>query len=99
MTEKQPLLSPRLISLQNTLVEEGTPALDAFWHAVKQRGTPMIEPIADESGQRFVTFLWRDTGDTQNVVLAGGPTRWGIWEKMTHLPASDVWYKTYKLRS
>ncbi|GIK39026.1 MAG: hypothetical protein BroJett011_28590 [Chloroflexota bacterium] len=92
------LVSPRLSTLQQELAAGTAAALDAFWQEVGQQGTPLIEPIAGEEKYSLVTFLWRATDKTQNVALVSNLSgQMGASEAMTRLPATDLWYKTYKL--
>jgi enterochelin esterase-like enzyme len=66
-----------------------------------EHGTPLIEAIPGDEAQMLVTFLWKDSGETRNVVVVGGPAPWGdfIKNQMIRLSQTDVWYKTYKARS
>lgn len=94
-------ISPRIAALRESLAVGDRAALDAFWQEVAVGGAPLVEPIEDEPDYRLVTFLWRDPGETQNVVVIRGPAYWGDWHDniLTHLAGSDLWYKTYRLRS
>jgi enterochelin esterase family protein len=93
--------SPRLASLQQQLLLGETTALPAFWQAVMQQGTPLMEAIEGDDKHALVTFLWRDRGDTHNVVIWGGPAGLDHPEQhqMTRLVKSDLWYKTYRLQT
>lgn len=101
MTADTSLISPRLAQLQRDL-ETGNPhALQSFWEEVAKQGTPLIEPLPNDPLHSLVAFLWRDAGNTQNVVLIGGPTRWGEFtqNQLQRFPHTDLWFKTYRLRS
>lgn len=100
-TEKKQLVSPRIATLRESLAAGGHAALDTFWQEVAERGSPLIELIEGENNYRLVTFLWRDPGETQNVVVIHGPAYWGDWHgnMLVPLPNSDLWYRTYRLRS
>lgn len=100
-TAKKLLISPRITALQEALTARDRNALDGFWQEVATHGAPLVEPIEDEPDYRLVTFLWRDRGQTRNVVVIQGPAYWGDWynNMLTPLPQSDLWYKTYRLRS
>jgi enterochelin esterase-like enzyme len=78
-------MGPRLKNLQQHLAQGGH--TEAFWHAMQQQGTPLVEPWAD--GQVLVTFLWRDQGN-QNVRLFGSPS--GDHNPLRKLAGSDVWW-------
>ncbi len=76
-------------------------ALDDFWREVKQRGTPLVEPIPGDDKHVLVTFRWRGARETKNVVLFSAlPGVGDAPEKnlLANLPGTNVWFKTYKLR-
>ena len=101
MSEKQ-LVSPRIETLRRELAEEKKDTLEAFWREVSATGTPLIETLEGEAGECLATFLWRDQGDTENVVAVGSAmAMFRDWQKhmLTRLPESDLWYKTYRFRS
>ena len=99
---KKDIVSPRIETLRKELADGQKDALETFWRGVTETGAPLIETIENEPDQRLVTFLWRDQGDTENVVVVGyAMAGWRDWQKhtLTHLPNSDLWYKTYRFRS
>lgn len=100
MSEKQPV-SPRIEALRKDLAEGKNGALEMFWREIVESGAPLIEESEGEPEYRLVTFLWRDPGETRNVVVIQGPAYWGDWHDnmLIRLPESDLWYKTYRLRS
>ncbi len=98
MTIAKSLLSPRLVILQHALEDGNIAALEAFWREVRQQGTPLIEPIQDDTGHALVTFLWRAEEIVENVVVIGDLTGWDFDEgRMTNLPGTDLWYKTCRM--
>lgn len=101
MTTNTTVTSPRLVQLQHDLETGNAQALDLFWQDISEHGTPLIEAIAGHEAQVLVTFLWNDPGDTRNVVVIGGPTRWGEFAKnqMLRLLDTNLWYKTYQVQS
>jgi hypothetical protein len=92
MPTKHPI-SPRVAALEN--------GVGTFWHEIEEEGAPLVEPIEAEPGWSLLTFLWRDRdGDTRNVFIVGGPGHWSIREDvMRHVQGSDVWFRTYRVRS
>jgi enterochelin esterase family protein len=74
----------------------------AFWADVRRRGTPLIAP--DPRGgpdQVAVTFLWRGTPATRAVQVL--PNKLGDPHDpeanlMEHVPGTDVWHWTVRLR-
>jgi hypothetical protein len=64
--------SPRIVALREQL-EAGEPrAADAFWAAVGAQGTPLVEAIPGTDDAFLVTFVWRGTPATRNVLLIRG---------------------------
>jgi len=92
--------SPRLAQLQADLTAGDGPALEAFWREVQERGTPLVEPCADHDRFRLLTFLWRATTPVTSVALTGGPAGpvGAFADRLARLPATDVWYRTYRVR-
>ena len=63
-------------------------------------GTPLIEAIPDDDTHVLVTFLWQETEKLQNILVAGAVVGWDVAEnQMSRLLKTDLWYKTYKMRS
>lgn len=101
MTDKKEYTSPRIASLKEALSSGNNAALESFWQEIAEHGAPLMEPIEDDSEHYLVTFLWRDQGDTQNVVVFSGPAGYTYPAKnqMQRLLESDLWYRTYRVRS
>ena len=92
------LISPRLRELQNQVENGDKAVLPEFWAEIEQRGTPIIENAGDDD--YYVSFLWRDEGTVQAVDVIQDWGADGIREHhMTHLPGTDIWYKTRVMRS
>jgi enterochelin esterase-like enzyme len=90
-------VSPAVEALRKQLAG-GEKNTDAFWRERMQAGTPLIEPVEDDSQRTLVTFLWRGTPETRNVAVDGSFGRGPIAESaMTRLESSDVWYLTIRL--
>ena len=96
---RDPLLSPRLVALQQRLAGDDRAALDGFWKEVAEQGTPLVEPIEGDAGQVLVTFLVRAEPDTVNAYLLSDLDRTFEAGRMTRMPRSDVYYKSYRVRS
>ena len=87
--------SARLRRLAQELRTGQGDALPSFWREVAGKG-PLVEEIPGNDRDVDVTFLWRETYDVQNVlVLWAGRVDDGY---MSHLPGTDIWYKTVRLR-
>ncbi|GAA1579144.1 hypothetical protein GCM10009789_36040 [Kribbella sancticallisti] len=96
------LRSPRIERLRTDVAVGVQDATARFWDECAERGAPLVEPIEEEPGFRLVTFVWRDeTGCAENVVVFGGPAVW--WDipgnAFEHVPGTDVWYRTYRVRA
>lgn len=101
-----PLLSPRLLALQKELEANSKAALESFWQEVAKKGTPLVEPTPDQDNYLYVTFLWRGKEGTENVIVDTldqnnqlADSSFFPQARMTLLPGSDVWYRTYRLRN
>ena len=85
--------SPRLKRLAEDVKAGRADAVQAFWNEVAGKG-PLVEEIAGNDRDVDVTFLWREIYDARNVLLL-----WSPYEAyMSHLPGTDIWYKTVRLR-
>lgn len=96
--------SPRITALRKSLAEGDAATLDSFWQEVVVEGTPLIEPIPSDDQYALVTFLYRGNGQTDHVVLHSEILRgmwWNNWSDalLYHLPGTDLFYRTYKLRT
>src|SRR6185503_6303989 len=89
-------VSPTIEALRQQLAG-GKATTDAFWKERAAAGTPIVEP--DKEPQRvLVTFVWRGTPSTRNVVVLGSfGARTFTDGAMTRLGESDVWYVTLRL--
>src|SRR5215831_18446464 len=75
-------------------------ATEAFWKQVAQEGTPLVEPFGTDGKYQLVTFLWRATFDTRNVLVSGSfdvPEQNRLDFVMHRLADTDVWRLTLKL--
>ncbi len=88
--------SPRIKALRAALDsgEQGT--VDAFWQEVKSHGAPLIEPLPGDNNNMLVTFLWKGTPYTHNVVVLRLPYAGATPDDylMHRLGETDVWYAT-----
>ncbi|SHF91936.1 enterochelin esterase [Streptoalloteichus hindustanus] len=85
--------SPRIAELA-----ERPGDLAAFWAEVERRGTPLLEPADD--GSRVVTFVWRGTPGTTDVLLLANrlTDRDNLAaSRMRRLPGTDLWHLSYLL--
>jgi enterochelin esterase-like enzyme len=89
--------SPAIEALRQQIAA-GDRRTDSFWERVAQSGTPLVEPIEGDMRRTRVTFLWRATPQTRNVMVLGsfatGPS---TDYAMTRLADTDVWYLTVRM--
>ena len=91
--------SGRMQALRTSVERGERDSIKLFWEEVKKFGAPLIEPIAGDREDMAVTFLWKNTPDTHNVLVLWLPYV-GIAPDeylMTRLGETDVWYKTIKV--
>lgn len=92
-------MSLRIASLRQELEQGNVQALEDFWQDLAVQGAPLIEAVSEDKTQVLVTFLWRDGGDTQHVLVFNGPSSWSnpAEHQLRRLLDTDLWYKTYTL--
>ena len=92
-------ICPLIAQLEGQLKPENQGGLEKFWEEVGLRTTPLIDPIQGNDSEMLVTFVWQAKKDHNNVVVAS----YGISSfdpgknAMSHLPDTDVWYKSWIL--
>src|SRR5215831_2398486 len=65
-----PYPSPRIESLRKQIAA-GQTDTESFWQQVAAEHTPLAEPSGADGKYQLVTFLWRSTRDTRNVLVTG----------------------------
>src|SRR5215470_3183948 len=97
--------SARLSRLLSDLRSGHRNTVQVFWSEVEKQGTPLIEPISGDSSHFWVTFLWRAKEPVKNVLLVSRLTNESYAREvlsqnlMSRLPRTDIWYRTYRVRS
>ena len=86
--------SPRIRLLRASLESGKQESVDAFWDEVKTQGTPLIELLPGDNKNMLVTFLWKGTPYTQNVIVLRIPNAAATPDDyfMNRLGETDVWY-------
>src|SRR5262245_53798406 len=93
MAEAQ-FVSPRLAALANELKAGNRTALDVFWQELKDKA-PLVEAIAGDEKNLWVSFIWRGDKDTWRVEMSGGlPSSVDGLKPLTRLLDTDLWYLT-----
>jgi enterochelin esterase-like enzyme len=93
MPNRRSIESPRLRTLLEVLERSEAGAIASFWDEMKERGTPLIEPIEGDPKNSLVTFLWRATEPVTDVGVVGYITDRHD-NRMRRLPETDVWYRS-----
>ncbi|MEV4263119.1 enterochelin esterase [Kribbella sp. NPDC049584] len=72
---------------------------EEFWADIAVQGAPLVEPVAGEDGDLWLTFLYRTTDAIGGVSVFGGPAGWDPpRNQMRRLGGTDVWYLTVRVR-
>jgi len=58
-----------LAGLRRDLAAGKSSAVAEFWKTVEQQKTPVVERIPGDQRHVLATFLWKDNGETRDVVL------------------------------
>ncbi|HLO00820.1 MAG TPA: alpha/beta hydrolase-fold protein [Pyrinomonadaceae bacterium] len=95
--------SPRIEAVRQQAQSGEKKAVARFWNEIKVCGTPLIEQIPDDQQHVLVTFLYRAETPVKGVVLMAQlyvhDDRDDSLRVLVHLPDTDIWYKTYWIRS
>lgn len=100
------LESQRLKNLQHAIKAGDSGALETFWQTIAQQGTPMVEPIQGNENHVELTFLWRGSEETNNVILFSALTARANMDftakhlaksHLIQLAGTDVWYKSFRI--
>ncbi|HWR13523.1 MAG TPA: alpha/beta hydrolase-fold protein [Terriglobales bacterium] len=91
--------SLRIEALRKSLERGEQESLNWFWQEINKTGAPLIEPIAGDRENMAVTFVWKGTPYTHNVLVLWLPYLGVTPDEffMTRLGDTDVWYKTIKV--
>jgi enterochelin esterase-like enzyme len=97
--EKAKEESPRIATVRSA-IESGNKAVVAtFWEDMSKTGTPLIERLPDDKENMLVTFLWKGTPATKNVLIVWFPFTMQSPDKyrLTQIADTNVWYRTLKV--
>ncbi len=98
VTPNEVSTSERVRQLSRDVEQRRTDAVNQFWREVAGKG-PLVESVQGNDQDLLVTFVWRETFETHNV-LVGWPMAAFRRDDyyMRRVPDTDVWYKTIQLR-
>jgi len=98
VTPKEVSTSERIRQLSRDVQQGRRDVVDQFWREVAGKG-PLVESIEGNDRDLLVTFLWRETYQTHNVLVGWPMAAWRADDYyMSRLSNTDVWYKTIQLR-
>ncbi len=97
MSSNQAITSPRIAALQQDVSAGKAGVLEGFWREATHQDTPLTELIDGDSKLALVTFLWRDANPATNPAIICSMAFPAEKDPMTHIPGTDVWFKTYKV--
>jgi len=90
----------RLRQLETELENGNYQGVSLFWEEVGLNGAPIIEPYREDQSLILITFLFRSSKPDLNIMVFGSFPGYRYQEnKLARLKETDVWYKTYLLRS
>lgn len=79
-------------------VANGEAELSKLWQRIERDGAPLVEELPDDPGRLLVTFLFRGTPATRNVVVVGGPAGFDTpANQMQRLGGSELWFRSYRV--
>jgi len=100
--EDKLIISPRINLLKSELKNNisNDKIVENFWSELKKSGTPIVEEISEARDTVLVTFLYKGTEDTKNVVVLSDLSRFNCkTSQMEQILGTNIWYKTYEIRN
>lgn len=88
--------SPRLSALAKELKSGKATATEEFWKDMDGKA-PLIEPIANDEENFFVTYLWRSGKEIGNVLMFGGYPTGDFQKTLLRMPDTDIFYLTERI--
>ena len=93
--------SSLVAAVQRDMAAGKASAQDEFWKLVEQKKAPIIEKIPGNDKQVLATFVWKDNGDTKNVIVNarvnGIDPASDSRSHMRRLPGTNIWYLSHRL--
>jgi enterochelin esterase-like enzyme len=92
--------SRRIAALRKEVEGGNREAVAVFWQAIEKEGAPIFERPEGSDPEDLVTFLWRGTPATRNVLILWAPYAFAkpADYAMVRLGTTDVWYRTLVIR-
>ena len=97
---KQRFESPRMAALKKEVDAGSHGAVDRFWLAIENEGAPIVEQSTVLASDNLVTFLWRGTEATRNILVLWYPYSMAKTAdySMVRLGNTDIWFRTVSIR-
>jgi enterochelin esterase-like enzyme len=97
--EKAKEESPRIAALRSAIESGDKAVVPTFWEDMSKTGTPLIERLPDDQENMLVTFLWKGTPATKNVLIVWFPFTMQSPDKyrLTQIADTSVWFRTLKV--
>lgn len=98
-------VSRKITSLKQQLESGNYEELYKFWEQIDENGAPIIEEIEGDKDNALVTFIYKGSNETKNVLLyfSFEPENYLDYKysdyEFERLLDTDVWYKTCKMRN
>lgn len=94
------MISPKINELIKEIECNNINAVDDFWTSIEKEGAPLIEEIDGDKDNVLVTFIYKEKGTIENVLIYGTVPGYRFAEnEMEKLLNTDIWFKTYKVRN
>ena len=91
--------SGRIEALGARVREGDAGAEAAFWADIDAHGgTPLIEPIDGDDDHSLVTFVWRGSEETRQVLLLSAVAAEQV-SALERLPGTAVWHASCRVRN
>jgi len=89
------LQSSILLTLQTSVQNQESHALDRFWSNCRDNGTPLIEDIPNHPDYKQVTFIWRAQNEHKNVCVLLDQLSFNLQQgAMKRMLNTNIWYLT-----
>lgn len=94
-----PVKGAVIAALEQELQAGTFPDTATFWDRIARSRTPVVEVLQETKDLVHVTFLWRGTPDTKNVVVVGSLSLPPGFRNniMSRVGDTDVWFVTKRL--
>ncbi|MDT8715898.1 hypothetical protein IAI10_04460 [Clostridium sp. 19966] len=94
------LFSHKINELIKNIECNNISAVDDFWTSIRKDGAPLVDKIDGDKENVLVTFIYKDKGTTENVLIYGTFPGYDFPKnEMEKLLDTDIWFKTYKVRN